>query len=588
MKKTLLISLILLCAVTVNAQPLPYPTDTIKGKIFYRYPVQKGEGLYRISKNFSVSQEDIVKYNPELQNSGLKLGQTILIPAVLPVDSSQYVVHELQPKETLYGISRLYGVKIAQIQELNPETSKTMRIGERLLIPKTDKAETAAQQITSPTQADQSATSQQNTLKDTSASVKDAKTDIENTAVYVAAPDSAAQQQVLQHIKQLVEESFAAKDSTKKDSLTLEHNLTLPADTLSADSLLALSDSVYADTIELPAPLNIAVFLPLMTNAPKRDASVERFMEFYEGLLLAVNRQQAEEQHFLIRTYDTDKTESRILSILADSALQDVDLIIGPAYPAQVSLVSEFSKQYNIPMIVPFTSRITDIYSNPWLLQFNPTEQIEAQSVATRLKQYEDDIRCIAFNDDNLPLSDKSKALREEIRQQDISLNTAPVNLLLTDSASYLFDSDRLNVVLLQSDKYSVVQNAISHLERLQGRYRICLVSEYAWQKEKIALKQIYTDLFDEGKLLSGENLYYKMTRKIYFPEAPKNDSPRYDLLGYDLMTWAANMLAQTPESLPEKIAATGEYVGLQSALRFEKVSEEGGWMNYGIKVIGL
>ena len=106
LKRTLLLTAATLCIFVMQAQTTSYPTDTIKGKIFYRYPVQRGEGLYRISKNFGVSQEDIVKHNPELQNSGLKFGQTILIPVVMQTDSSNYIVHELQPKETKYGIAR--------------------------------------------------------------------------------------------------------------------------------------------------------------------------------------------------------------------------------------------------------------------------------------------------------------------------------------------------------------------------------------------------------------------------------------------------------------------------------------------------
>ena len=586
MKRTLLISLALLCAVFSNAQRLIYHTDTIKGKVFYRYPVQKGEGLYRISKNFSVSQEDIVKYNPELQNSGLKLGQTILIPVVMPVDSAQYIVHELQPKETLYGISRLYGVKIAKIEELNPHTSKSMRIGEKLLIPKTDKSVSVAQKLAAETKTGDAQTDSGNTGNDVNKDntpAEEVKTEVVETKPADTTTDTPAHKQTSEQIQHLVQQSF----SSETDSTPSEQTDTL-SDALTADTLLTSADTLSADSVSLPQPLKIAVLLPLMTDAPKRDAAVERFTEFYEGLLMAVNRVQSEGERFIIRTYDTDKTEARILTILADSALQDVDLIIGPAYPAQTTIVSEFSKQHQIPVIVPFTSKISDIDSNPYLLQFNPSEQVEAQAVAARIRQYADDIHCIAFNDPSQPLSDKAQALRNEFKEQDLSLSAAPVSLLIADSASYLFNADKLNIVLLPSDKYSAVQSALRHLESLQNKYRICVVAEYAWQKEKLNIKQTYTNLFDASRQLSGENLYYKMTRKIYFPYDPKNDSPRYDLLGYDIMRWAVLMLQQPSGSLSEKVLSAGEYEGLQSSLRFEKVSEEGGWMNYGLKVVGM
>ena len=84
MKRILLYGL-LLAAMSVHAQnELPYPTDTVDGKVYYRYTVEKSIGLYRISKNFGVSQEDILKANPELRTRGLVFEEVIRIPANLP------------------------------------------------------------------------------------------------------------------------------------------------------------------------------------------------------------------------------------------------------------------------------------------------------------------------------------------------------------------------------------------------------------------------------------------------------------------------------------------------------------------------
>ena len=62
------------------AQPSPCPIDTIDGKPYYLYTVEKGIGLYRVSKNFGVPQEEILEANPSLQTNGLVFGSTILIP----------------------------------------------------------------------------------------------------------------------------------------------------------------------------------------------------------------------------------------------------------------------------------------------------------------------------------------------------------------------------------------------------------------------------------------------------------------------------------------------------------------------------
>ena len=72
-----------------------YPLDTINGQVYYRYTVERSIGLYRISVNFGVTQEEILKANPQLQNRGLRMDEVILVPARLEVkEEKQETKHE--------------------------------------------------------------------------------------------------------------------------------------------------------------------------------------------------------------------------------------------------------------------------------------------------------------------------------------------------------------------------------------------------------------------------------------------------------------------------------------------------------------
>ena len=62
---------------------LPYKTQTIDGVEYYIYPVKRSEGLYRISVNFGVTQEEIIRLNPEVKD-GLRAGQLLFIPKKTP------------------------------------------------------------------------------------------------------------------------------------------------------------------------------------------------------------------------------------------------------------------------------------------------------------------------------------------------------------------------------------------------------------------------------------------------------------------------------------------------------------------------
>ena len=48
-----------------------------------------------------------------------------------------------------------------------------------------------------------------------------------------------------------------------------------------------------------------------------------------------------------------------------------MDIIFGPAYPDQVKPVAEFAKKNNIRLVVPFTSKGNEVFSNPAIYQIN-------------------------------------------------------------------------------------------------------------------------------------------------------------------------------------------------------------------------
>lgn len=97
--KHILLGLSLLMGMAIQAQPdLPYPLDTINGKIYYRYTVQRGIGIYRLGLKFEVSQEELLQANPHLLTTGLRIDEEILIPTKYSV--AKEIVEENTIAET--------------------------------------------------------------------------------------------------------------------------------------------------------------------------------------------------------------------------------------------------------------------------------------------------------------------------------------------------------------------------------------------------------------------------------------------------------------------------------------------------------
>src|SRR5690554_6359062 len=135
---------------SLNAQGKPYETINVDGKSYYRYKVQPGEGLYSVSRTFSVTVADILRSNPGA-NQGLQNGQELLIPitqensqteASAPtvyqspqVDQNQNFKHTVVKGETVFSISQMYNTTVEDIYRLNPNAREVISIGQVLTIP---------------------------------------------------------------------------------------------------------------------------------------------------------------------------------------------------------------------------------------------------------------------------------------------------------------------------------------------------------------------------------------------------------------------------------------------------------------------
>jgi LysM repeat protein len=120
------------------------------------HTVVKKETLYSISKKYSLSIQEIAEINPQI-NTGLQPGMQLKIPyaqsddadplnmKVAREDSLQF--HVVQPKETLYSLSKLYSVSIDTLQILNNGLPEGLKVGAAIRVPKQNpKYELAVQQ----------------------------------------------------------------------------------------------------------------------------------------------------------------------------------------------------------------------------------------------------------------------------------------------------------------------------------------------------------------------------------------------------------------------------------------------------------
>ena len=131
-----LIKAICLAAVLSVAPAGMMMAQTASGHFIHT--VTKGQSLYSISAMYNVAIADIVKLNPG-SDERIREGQTLKIPQT-SVDN-KVIFHTIQPGETLYKLSVKHGVSVERICRANPGLSvKNFRVGQVIAIPPKSKA----------------------------------------------------------------------------------------------------------------------------------------------------------------------------------------------------------------------------------------------------------------------------------------------------------------------------------------------------------------------------------------------------------------------------------------------------------------
>lgn len=170
-KKLIVIILGLMLLPAVYAEPADSVGVKVKqGKIYIMHEVEKGQGLFTISRKYNVPLADIINANPG-SDKQINAGEIILIPTGKDAPMEEKVVkdyfregkpqnksskpnsksdqkekapttfasfHIVGEGETLYAISRKYNTTVEVIRDLNNLEDDILSLGQKLMVPKTD------------------------------------------------------------------------------------------------------------------------------------------------------------------------------------------------------------------------------------------------------------------------------------------------------------------------------------------------------------------------------------------------------------------------------------------------------------------
>lgn len=209
--------------------------------------------------------------------------------------------------------------------------------------------------------------------------------------------------------------------------------------------------------------VNVGVMLPLHDV----DGDGRRMVEYYRGILLAVEKLKQEGTSVNVRAWNVPIDADIRTTLLKDGA-PDCNIIFGPLYSKQVADLGNFCKAYNIKMVIPFSISGNDVEKNPQIYQVyqSPDDLNSAtiQHVVEQFGKYHPVI--IDCNDTTSRKGTFTLALRKILEKKKVeyditNLNSSP------ESFARAFSLTKPNLVILNSGRSPELTAALNKLDLL-------------------------------------------------------------------------------------------------------------------------
>lgn len=329
-----------------------------------------------MTKNLIMSIKPFIKYT---------LAASVL--AVCSIFASADTVHVAKKGETIFGIAHQYSVSVDQLLKWNPQASSGVKKGMSIVI-KDGNSQKAKE--------DSSAEIQE--VKETpvvkeAEEAKEAKDEVKEPVAEEVVPEAEEEPLVYVTTKKESLKSIAKKTGVKESTL-VELNPFLDPHKVEAGEHVRLSDKApYFDPVtkeeiveeeaeepELVAEdnaainngTNIMVLLPFMANDDERSKQAKYYADFYRGLLLAANDNNAAYgPNIEIIAYDTNGSIATIKEQLAANADNGIAVVIASEDEAQWQPILDFAAENNVFVLNMFNFKDQAFRTNPWIMQGN-------------------------------------------------------------------------------------------------------------------------------------------------------------------------------------------------------------------------
>jgi len=459
-------------AICVSALVISTCVFAQQGK-FLKHTVLKGETITQIAQKYKVTPFDIYKLNPDAQ-SGVQLNSVLLIPTSTqkdiksPSPTSKAKTHEVVAKETVYSISKLYSVSVEDLEAANKEAlNDGLKIGQIISIPSKSVTSIPVKQLDKVIYHE--------------VLPKETKYAIANKYGLTVEQLEQLNPEIVSGLpigfKLLVSGKATSKVTVKEPSKT-KTSIAVAEEVKSNKVLSKLTKSTTSQKTKelvLLLPFNISKIendsLNSVASKLKKDKFMNMTLDFYSGVLMAIDSAKVMGLNINVRILDSEETKnsSAIAALVQQNNLQNADAIIGPFYQTNVEKLAELVSSNNVPVISPLSKEIGKSFNN--LYQSMPSNDNLRTAMLSYLNSKDGNTVAI--------IDPKKSTVRDFFIKNKKQIKLVGFNekgSIIKDSLRKVFAKNKLNYVILDSQKTGVILASTTAMLGIMSEYQIQLV----------------------------------------------------------------------------------------------------------------
>ncbi len=523
---------------------------------YKQHKVKRKETLYSLSKKYGITEDEITKNNTFLYDNNLRKGDRIQIPIYSKVrtvekttsTNDNIVSYVVKPKEGKWRIAYKYGITVSELEKLNPNMNAVLQPGDKINVP----------------------------------SNSTIKTIDEKYSYYSVLPKEGFYRLKVK-LNLTKEELEELNPNLSQSGLKEGMVLKVPFNSNAENPNSTVIDSTMVNGAELEfatdlskriidtSEKHIALMLPFRLNKVnidsiddtkeqiKKDRYLSTSLDFYTGAMVAFETLKELGVNLKVDVYDTKNMESQVGSIVRNNDFSTVNAVIGPLMAKNVNEVALALKNDNIPVISPIIKKNVKLGDN--VFHARPDEQLLTNKIINFFKADTTSHFVIISDSKNTA---RSGLLKTHFK--NAAFVSSRKDKKTEEDEFYIIEEDLLkvikpgnNVVFLETKNEGYVSNVTSILNSMLGKRK----DEDGNVIEDIEETKIILATTDKNRAFEGEEIsnYHLSNLKFHFPTVAKtyNDVSENSF---------ATRYKKTFKETPNKFAVRGYDVTMDVVLR--------------------